>query len=122
MRLTIPYPTKSNNELRRMSPFGYRDLRNELTRIVQSERRAEGLLTALGGERRRVVITRYGPQLLDYDNLVGGAKPLIDALCNSGAIWDDDPKHLDVTVKQEKSSRREARTEVEIFQKTESEG
>ena len=31
---------------------------------------------------------------LDHDNLVGGCKQLIDALCDEGFVWDDCTNYL----------------------------
>ena len=39
-------------------------------------------------------IISYRSRLLDQDNLIGGSKLLIDALCDEGFIWDDCPKYL----------------------------
>jgi Holliday junction resolvase RusA-like endonuclease len=60
-----------------------------------------------------VVITSYRKRLLDLDNLVGGAKPLIDALCDMGLIVDDSPDWLDLEVKQKQQSIGE-HTSIEI--------
>jgi len=113
--LKLPYPTKSNNELVRMHWAAYQRHRREMDAIMQAERRKVGLLTAVGGERRKVVITRYGPRTLDHDNLVGGVKPLIDALRGAGVIWEDDPTHIDLEVHQRKSTGGHRHTRVEIY-------
>lgn len=34
------------------------------------------------------------------DNLVGGCKPLVDALVRCGLAWDDAPRWLDVAYRQ----------------------
>lgn len=86
----------------------------ELVQIVTLERKAAGVLTAVGGEKRKVHITRYGVRRLDADNLYGGAKILVDALRAAGVIWEDDPDHLDLRITQAKTTRGDARTEVEI--------
>jgi len=39
----------------------------------------------------QIDITRYGAKKLDKTNLVGGMKPLEDALCYLGLMRDDDP-------------------------------
>lgn len=112
--ITIPYPTPSNNELMRMHYHRRRRLRSELVAIASAGRRAAGILRALSGERRRVTITRFGVRTLDRDNLYGGAKLLVDALCDAGAIWDDDDEHLDLVVTQQLTEKRSARTDVRI--------
>ena len=50
-----------------------------------------------------VTITRvYGPRCRPYDyaNLVGGCKPIPDALIKIGVLTDDDPKHFEATYHQ----------------------
>jgi len=45
----------------------------------------------------RVYFTRYwkrGKYGYDYGNLVGGFKPLLDALVRAGLLVDDSPKHI----------------------------
>jgi hypothetical protein len=55
--------------------------------------------------KRRVVITRYG-KTLDYGNLVGGAKPLVDALVHEGVLYDDSPTYLADTYLQAEGKPR----------------
>lgn len=61
-----------------------------------------------------VRLTRYSAKELDTDNLVGGAKPLVDAIVAVGLAWDDSPEWLRVEYKQVKCKRAEARTEIEF--------
>jgi hypothetical protein len=51
----------------------------------------------------RLTVTRVikSGQLLDLDNLVGGLKPVIDALKINGLIDDDNPHALDLVATQE---------------------
>lgn len=51
-------------------------------------------------QARAVTIERYGPRLLDHDNLVAGCKQLIDALVAEGFLVDDSPAHLSSTYRQ----------------------
>jgi hypothetical protein len=46
--------------------------------------------------RMRVQITSHRKALLDHDNLVGGAKPLVDALKDVGAIRGDSEEWADI--------------------------
>jgi hypothetical protein len=41
--------------------------------------------------RAKITIERWGPKLLDHDNMVAGAKQLIDSLVKEGFIADDNP-------------------------------
>ena len=56
---------------------------------------------------RQVLVTRlYGKRRrdFDHDNLVGGGKPLADALTEQGVIIDDNPKYCNISYFQEPSS------------------
>lgn len=46
--------------------------------------------------RMRVQITSHRKALLEYDNLVGGAKPLVDALRDVHLIRDDSEEWADI--------------------------
>jgi Holliday junction resolvase RusA-like endonuclease len=62
---------------------------------------------------RRYRSARYE---LDHDNLVGGCKPLVDALVKVGLIADDRPGLVTVTYEQERGAgcRVEVRAPGEI--------
>ena len=67
------------------------------------------------GQKFRLGIISYRKRLLDKDNLYGAHKVLIDALCDEGFIWDDDPGRLVLTVTQRvanKSSGEKVRTQI----------
>ena len=65
-------------------------------------------------KKRQVKITRFSTRLLDYGNLVGGCKPLLDAMKLSGLIVDDAPKWINDEYFQEKCKRGFERTEIII--------
>jgi hypothetical protein len=46
------------------------------------------------GEKREISITRHSKRTLDFGNLVGGCKPLLDALKRAGLIVDDSPEWI----------------------------
>ena len=65
-------------------------------RVSARYMRETGALISLAAEfrakgHRRVKITRRGSRTLDHDNLVGGCKPLVDALVKVGLIENDTP-------------------------------
>lgn len=79
----------------------------------------EKIKSAQRGQKFKMVITSYRPRLMDTDNLYGAHKWMIDALCleigkdkngnikhGSKIIYDDDPEHLDLTVKQVKATKK----------------
>ena len=65
--------------------------------------------------RARVSITRTGPRLLDYDNLVAGCKStVIDNLVAQGYIAGDDPERLTVEYHQKVSRKGPHQTVITI--------
>ena len=56
---------------------------------------------------RTIRITSVRKLLLDYGNLVGGAKPLMDAIVKMGHLVDDSPKHSHQIYEQRKKARGE---------------
>lgn len=86
--------------------FAYADERREWGWELEVAKRRYGIPAATGP--RRVVITRYiaapnslqkqrgrrAAQLLDYGNLVGGCKPLVDAMVKAKLLTDDSPAAL----------------------------
>jgi hypothetical protein len=66
--------------------------------------------------KRTVIIRRYSAGELDPGNLVGGCKPLIDALVRVGLIYDDRSKWLDAKYEQHPAPARHGRTEIEIME------
>jgi hypothetical protein len=57
-----------------------------------------GTVRAVG--KRHVVLIRSGSKLYDYDNLVGGAKMILDALVEIGLVAGDTPADVDVRYEQ----------------------
>jgi hypothetical protein len=64
--------------------------------------------------KRKLKITRFSTKTLDYGNLVGGCKPLLDAMKFNNLIIDDSPKWLDDKYLQEKCNEGKERTEIEV--------
>lgn len=75
------------------------------------------LSRAKEGEKRKVKIRSYRKSLVDKDNLIGGMKPLIDALRDRQLIFDDDDSHLELLeVKLIKvKSKAETKTDILIY-------
>lgn len=62
-----------------------------------------------------LTIHRYGWNLLDHDNLVGGSKGLVDLLVRYGLLVDDSPKWLSPTPVYEQTRKRShKRTEITL--------
>jgi len=61
-------------------------------------------------------ITRHGARQLDYDNLAGGFKFLIDSLVNNRVILDDRPACIvEKRFEQVKCKRAEQQTIIQIY-------
>jgi hypothetical protein len=86
--LIINEPTPSLNKLRKMHHSDYQRLRDK----YQYEARSQTHCQHPGPVK--ITLTRISVGVLDYDNLVGGAKPLIDALVNAGILPGDKPVHI----------------------------
>ncbi len=61
-----------------------------------------------------VAIVSYRNREIDYGNLVGGAKPIPDALVKLGYLKDDKPKWMECSYKQVMVKKAEERTTIEI--------
>jgi hypothetical protein len=98
----------SKNVLRRKyrSPHAYKKLRDGWQRhswgLVQGPDRAWLLSMAALGKRMRIDATLMHTRLYDTTNAHGSLDPVIDGLVNLGFLADDDVKHLDLHVTQQK--------------------
>ena len=98
--IAIPLGVKSLNKLLR-AHWSYKGkLKRDYQLLVVNQMRLNKLRKTEVGEKWIVTITSIRKRKLDYDNLVGGCKPLLDALCEESFIWDDDNKHLIITYNQ----------------------
>jgi len=65
--------------------------------------------------RAVVRVIRCGPRLLDIGNLVGGAKPLMDALVRERVIQDDSPRWVEEIYLQEIVSRGREHMKIWVY-------
>lgn len=63
----------------------------------------------------RLAIRSYRNRLVDYANLVGGAKPIPDCLIRLGYLKDDGPEWFSCTYEQHQVSKTDERTEIEFL-------
>lgn len=124
-QLELNMETPSNNEIKGMHHFAYRNLR----RAFQMQ-----VFGALKGRRPARVIERSFLSLtrrccgtgLDWDNAYGGLKPLLDCLVapsarnpdGLGLIRDDNPSAMPLPpfVRQESAPRGKGSTLLEIYE------
>jgi len=114
----IPRVTPSNNVLLRMHHMERAKLNNtwhwEIRAAINDwEHKYRELVMAGYGEKRRVKILSCRRNQLDKDNLLGGTKPLIDALVHHHLIWNDTPGDMELLVDQ-KIDRNNIGTYIEI--------
>ena len=75
--------------------------------FVRNQMKLNKIEKAKAGEKFKLTIVSYRKKLLDYDNLVGGVKGLLDACIDEELIWEDSPKYLDLVVEQYTSKKYE---------------
>jgi hypothetical protein len=63
----------------------------------------------------RIRLVSYRSRLIDFANLVGGAKPIPDCLQRLGYIRDDDPRWFECEYVQYKVPKIEERTEISFL-------
>ena len=64
--------------------------------------------------RMRVTITLYNARQYDRDNAWGACKPILDAMKALGLIVDDRAQWCELEVRQERSTRKDKRTVIEV--------
>ena len=63
----------------------------------------------------RMVLHSYRTRLVDFANLVGGAKPIPDSLIRLGYLKDDSPRWFSCDYFQTQVPKAEERTEIEFI-------
>ncbi len=64
----------------------------------------------------RLLIQSFRTRLIDYANLVGGAKPIPDGLVRLGYLKDDSPEWFTCSYEQHKVTKEEERTEIHFLE------
>lgn len=99
MILRLDFSVRSLNVLLRWHWQTRREHLDQWEWLIKAEFR--GLPPRAQGPMK-VHITSFRTKLLDKDNLVGGCKPILDALRNQGLIKDDSPEWVEVDYQQVK--------------------
>ena len=92
--ITLPIKIKSTNQLYRMHWSKKSTLKKEYALLIRNQMRLNNIAQLLNPITTSLYILSFRKRKLDHDNLVGGCKQLIDALCDEGFIWDDSPKYV----------------------------
>lgn len=99
--LKIPVPTPSLNKTRyRHWSAYYAQKKAWREEIWAAKARFYPGQAITPPSRAKVRIERYGKQMLDHDNFIGGLKPVIDALKLHALITDDSPDRLELDAQQ----------------------
>ena len=98
--ITLPNKIESRNVLDRKHWAVKRRCKQIWAVFVRNQMKLRKIREAEVGEKFKLTIVSYRKKLLDYDNLVGGCKQLLDACSEEKLIWDDAPKYLDLKVEQ----------------------
>ena len=64
--------------------------------------------------KRKVTITLYNARQYDRDNAWASVKPILDAMVALGLLVDDASSYCELQVLQEKSTRKDKRTVIQV--------
>lgn len=101
LAIVLPHLSLSHNVLLRMHYRQRAKHRDELCMWVRlAVLKAKTWPRETPAGKMQVRVDRFGPRLLDYDNFVGGCKPLLDALVLERVIRNDNPAYVEATYRQ----------------------
>ena len=113
--VVLPFATPSQNVYQRMHYHAQNKLKKECMQWVRVTLNRAGRFGVNPPDvRMRVVVQRYSANKVDRGNLVGGCKPLLDALKIEGVIRDDTEQWIDDHYEQHPAPRKEGRTVVVV--------
>ena len=110
MIIRIPEATPTNNKVMRMHYLARSKEHNRVNWLVRASIDSEETF-----EQCIITVTRYGNRMLDWDNMGGGLKFLLDALTHNKIIKDDNPDCIiKLNLEQAQCTRADECTEVFI--------
>lgn len=101
--LYIPVASPSQNGLDRMHWRARRAAKAEWKAMIRAAHGFLDIPRAKG--RRKLTIERHSRGVLDTQNLIGGAKGIIDNLVQLGLLVDDRPDCLDLALPVQRKTR-----------------
>ena len=101
LKLELPMKILSRNVLDRQHWAVKRKEKQHWCLLVRNQMRLNKVRFTEEKEKHSIEIISYRSRKLDYDNLVGGCKYLIDALIDEKMIYDDGPDYLDIKISQQ---------------------
>ena len=113
--LTIKAVTPSLNEFLKMHWGEKKRLRASFASLILGKLHDTGyeVNKLTKPYKRKVTIISYRKRKFDFDNHVGGLKPMIDSLKDIGLIWDDGEKWIELVTRQVTDGKN-PRTEIYI--------
>jgi len=111
IQIILPIKTPSRNELDRIHFQVRKKSKEDIAWLIKIAGGMDEKYLAKWKEVRSIKIVSYRRHLLDWDNLVGGFKLIIDCLEDIGLVFNDNSKYLihklheQKTVKTEKEER-----------------
>lgn len=100
---TVPIEPTSQNRIGHNAGWARHDYRR-LRQTWEKAMMVANFVPRASGPRR-VILTRlmgYRKRAYDHANLVGGCKPVVDAMVRAGLLVDDSPRHLHAYYRQER--------------------
>ena len=92
--ITLPIKIKSLNEIYRLHWSQKSKLKKEYALLIRNQMRINKVREIEEPTKVTLHILSLRKRKIDYDNLVGGCKHLIDALIEENFIYDDSPKYV----------------------------
>lgn len=112
IRFELPFATPSQNVLQKWHWSRRSKLRDDVQMLIRCQMRSP--LTPIK-VKMGVEVTRMGARELDYGNLVGGCKPVIDAIVREGLLYDDSPTWLIEDYRQLRVAKDAERTVILVY-------
>jgi Holliday junction resolvase RusA-like endonuclease len=105
--ITLPVKIKSLNEMYKAHWAVKKRLKQEYALLIRNQMNINKIRKISEPEKVSLYILSFRKRKIDYDNLVGGCKHLIDALCDEGFLYDDSPKFIIKLIVEQMKSKTE---------------
>ena len=100
--IVLNYRSKSRNQLDKMHWAEKRLLKKQYALLIRHKMKKKSITKWGSVPRLDLIIVCHRKRKLDFDNLVGGLKQLIDALHCEGFIFDDADDYVKMHISQVK--------------------
>jgi len=112
---TLPYLTKMTNRSHGQKWWVVKQDRDKVKNDVNTFLRGKDRMPSAPLDTAQITIVRCSSTMCDYDGMVSGGKPIIDAFIESGVLVDDKLTNIGVTrYLWKKVKRGEGRVEVHL--------